>query len=232
MSKLFRGILSEAKQVSTPDKVSLYLEGVCIQTGIINANGRRYDSGLMRDAVNRYKETFLAGDRAYGELGHPDTPHLNLPLVSHRFVSLEQDGSDYIGKCKLNPKTPNGQIAIGLISEGGKLAFSSRGVGSLYQSGTRIEEDTEINRSIPIDVGPDFMLVTPADLVHDASAPKGVLVDAIMESRHWIYAGNVIGEQKIEQMQKTIRSASTRTLDAAKQKVFMDFFSALRKASK
>ena len=139
-------------------KKSMYIEGVFLQGNIQNRNGRLYPIETLRKEVSRYNENHVQSGRALGELGHPEGPTVNLDRVSHKIVSLKENGSNFIGKAKLL-NTPMGLIASSLIEEGVKLGVSSRGVGSLKQT----REGVNI-------VGDDFMLATAADIVADPSA--------------------------------------------------------------
>ena len=151
-------------------KKSLYIEGVFLQGNIKNRNGRMYPMETLRREVQRYSENHVVAGRALGELGHPDGPTVNLDRVSHKIVSLRENGSNFIGKAKILG-TPMGKIASSLIGEGVKLGVSSRGIGSLKMT----KEGVNI-------VGDDFMLATAADIVADPSAPDA-FVEGIMEGK-------------------------------------------------
>ena len=189
---------------------SLYIEGVFLQGDIQNRNGRKYPMDTLRKEVDRYSKTFIESSRALGELGHPDGPTVNLDRVSHRILSLKEDGTNFIGKAKIL-NTPMGKIAQSLIEEGVKLGVSSRGIGSLIkQEGCNI-------------VGDDFMLATAADIVADPSAPDA-FVEGIMEGKEWVWDGGKLREQRIEAYKTSIQDAVTqRRLDEAKLSAFNDF---------
>ena len=160
------------------DKVPrTFIEGVFLQGDICNRNGRMYPMQTLSREVKRYNEAFIGKGRALGELGHPDGPTVNLDRVSHKIVSLEQKGCNFIGKAILLG-TPMGKIAESLIKEGVCLGVSSRGVGSLQMT----NEGHKV-------VGPDFMLATAADIVADPSAPDA-FVQGIFEGKEWIYDSN------------------------------------------
>jgi hypothetical protein len=160
------------------DKVQrTFIEGVFLQGDICNRNGRMYPMQTLAREVKRYNEAFICKGRALGELGHPDGPTVNLDRVSHKIVSLEQKGCNFIGKAILLG-TPMGKIAESLIKEGVCLGVSSRGVGSLQMT----NEGHKV-------VGPDFMLATAADIVADPSAPDA-FVQGIFEGKEWIYDSN------------------------------------------
>jgi hypothetical protein len=160
------------------DKVPrTFIEGIFLQGDICNRNGRMYPMQTLAREVKRYNEAFIGKGRALGELGHPDGPTVNLDRVSHKIVSLEQKGCNFIGKAILLG-TPMGKIAESLIKEGVCLGVSSRGVGSLQMT----NEGHKV-------VGPDFMLATAADIVADPSAPDA-FVQGIFEGKEWIYDSN------------------------------------------
>jgi len=160
------------------DKIQrTFIEGVFLQGDICNRNGRMYPMQTLAREVKRYNEAFICKGRALGELGHPDGPTVNLDRVSHKIVSLEQKGCNFIGKAILLG-TPMGKIAESLIKEGVCLGVSSRGVGSLQMT----NEGHKV-------VGPDFMLATAADIVADPSAPDA-FVQGIFEGKEWIYDSN------------------------------------------
>ena len=172
---------------------SLYIEGVFLQGNIKNRNGRMYPMETLRREVSRYNENHVLKGRALGELGHPDGPTVNLDRVSHKIVSLKENGSNFIGKAKIL-NTPMGKIAESLINEGVKLGVSSRGIGSLKMT----KEGCNI-------VGDDFMLATAADIVADPSAPDA-FVEGIMEGKDWVWDGGILRES---QARKTYRTINT-----------------------
>lgn len=193
-----------------PKKPNVYIEGVFLQSDLKNKNGRIYPKEVMQREVNRYVEEAVKTKRAYGELGHPDGPTVNLDRVSHMITSLKEDGSNYIGRAKIMD-TPMGRIVKELISEGAQLGVSSRGLGSLKEKGG-------IN-----EVQDDFMLATAADIVADPSAPDA-FVDGIMEGKNWVWDGGVLREQQAAKTYKQINTlASSRQLQENKIKLFSDF---------
>ena len=155
-------------------KKEYFIEGIFMQAAIKNRNGRIYPKDVMDKEVNRYVKEFVEKDRAFGELGHPDGPTINLDKVSHLITKLEEDGDNYMGRAKIL-STPNGQIVRNLIDDGAKLGVSSRGLGSLEQKG-----GAQVVKN-------DFQLATAADIVADPSAPEA-FVEGIMEGVEWIYA--------------------------------------------
>ena len=160
----------------------MYIEGVFLQGGIKNRNGRVYPVDTLSREVGRYSESFIKKGRALGELGHPDGPTVNLDRVSHKIVSLQQEGNNFKGKAQIL-STPMGKIAASLIGEGVTLGVSSRGVGSLREDRTGIKY-----------VGEDFQLATAADIVADPSAPDA-FVNGIMEGKEWVWEGGTLREQ-------------------------------------
>ena len=158
----------------TKGKKSYFIEGVFLQSELKNRNGRMYPEHVMDNEVSRYVKEQVQNNRAYGELGHPDTPSINLDRVSHMIVGLRKEGTNYIGRAKIM-ETPMGNIARGLLDGGANLGVSSRALGSLKMNneGVQIVQD-------------DFMLSTAADIVADPSAPDAY-VRGIMESKEWTF---------------------------------------------
>ena len=193
----------------------MYIEGIFLQGDICNRNGRMYPMKTLAREVNRYNESFVNKGRALGELGHPDGPTVNLDRVSHKIVSLEQRGSNFIGKAQLL-ETPMGKIAKSLIGEGVCLGVSSRGVGSFKMT----NEGHKI-------VGEDFMLATAADIVADPSAPDA-FVQGIMEGKEWVWDGGILREQAAQKAQRRINTlVDQKILEEHKIKLFNDFISNL-----
>ena len=196
-------------------KKSMFIEGIFLQGDLKNRNGRMYPMETLRREVQRYTENHVQSGRALGELGHPDGPTVNLDRVSHKIVSLKENGSNFIGKAKIL-STPMGKIAESLISEGVKLGVSSRGIGSLKQT----REGVNV-------VGDDFMLSTAADIVADPSAPDA-FVEGIMEGKEWVWEGGLLRERYAEQTKKRINTlVDQRKLDEHKLNLFNDFLSNL-----
>jgi len=187
-------------------KKNHFIKGVFMQAGIKNRNGRIYPIHILQKEVSRYQKEAIEQGRAVGELNHPDSPQINLDRVSHKIISLEQSGNDFIGKAKILD-TPNGQIVKNLLDEGISLGVSSRGMGSLKQ----IDMNT-------MEVQEDFYLATAADIVADPSAPSA-FVEGILEGKEWVRVGNEIVEKHIHRMQETIKAApkSKRTDVAIKE---------------
>ena len=196
-------------------KKSMYIEGVFLQGNIKNRNGRLYPVEVLRKEVGRYNENHIQAGRALGELGHPEGPTVNLDRVSHKIVSLKENGSNFIGKAKILG-TPMGKIAASLVEEGVKLGVSSRGIGSLKQT----REGVNV-------VGDDFMLATAADIVADPSAPDA-FVEGIMEGKDWVWDGGILREKFVERTYREINTLTTqKKLDENKLNLFNDFLSNL-----
>ena len=192
-----------------------FIEGVFLQSNLKNRNGRMYPESTMDKEVKRYAEEYISKNRAYGELGHPDSPSINLDRVSHMIVSLKKEGTNYIGKAKILD-TPMGQIAKGLLNGGANLGVSSRALGSLKSN----------NEGIQI-VQDDFMLSTAADIVADPSAPDA-FVRGIMESSEWVFVDGKFVEKHIEEVKRNIRQSSSRNLEEAKVIAFQKFLAKIR----
>jgi hypothetical protein len=193
----------------------MYIEGVFLQGDICNRNGRMYPMETLSREVKRYTESFINKGRALGELGHPDGPTVNLDRVSHKIVSLTQEGSNFRGKAQLL-ETPMGKIAKSLIGEGVCLGVSSRGVGSLKMT----NEGHKI-------VGEDFMLATAADIVADPSAPDA-FVQGIMEGKEWVWDGGILREKLAESTKRRINTlVDERKLQEHKIQLFQEFLSNL-----
>ena len=184
-------------------KKDYFIEGIFMQSEIKNRNGRIYPKEVIQNEVKRYNKEFVQKDRAFGELGHPEGPTINLDKVSHLITKLEEDGNNFVGRAKIL-STPNGQIVKNLIDDGAKLGVSSRGLGSLESKGNAQY------------VKDDFQLATAGDIVADPSAPEA-FVEGIMEGVEWIYENGRLKAYEIDQMQKDLKSASCLlyTSDAA-----------------
>jgi len=196
-------------------KKDYFIEGVFLQSNLKNRNGRMYPESVMDKEVARYLKESVKMNRAYGELGHPDTPSINLDRVSHMIVDLRKEGTNYIGRAKIM-ETPMGNIARGLLDGGANLGVSSRALGSLKMNneGVNVVQD-------------DFMLSTAADIVADPSAPDAY-VRGIMESKEWVFVDGKFVEKQIEETQKFIRRASSNQLQEAKMLAFQHFLSKIK----
>jgi hypothetical protein len=204
-------IISEANEAGGK---SFYIEGVFMQAEQQNRNGRMYPLEVLQKETDRYVAEHVMKNRAYGELGHPDGPTINLERVSHITKSLRQEGNDFIGKAKIMD-TPYGNIVKNLMSEGATLGVSTRGMGSLGEGKNGVKV-----------VGPDFYLATCADIVADPSAPDAY-VRGIMESKEWVWDNGVIREVDVARQKQVIQTSSKKDLEENMIKVFKDFLSKL-----
>ena len=194
-------------------KKNHFIEGVFLQADIKNRNGRVYAMNVLEKEVGRYTESYISKDRALGELGHPEGPTVNLDRVSHKIVSLQKEGSNFIGKAKILD-TPMGKIAKNLIDEGVKLGVSSRGVGSISE------------RNGAAYVRDDFMLATAADIVADPSAPDA-FVEGIMEGKEWVWDNGILQERHIAQMKRELDHATLFNIQERKVSAFEKFLKGL-----
>ena len=188
------------KEEDEKGKSNYKIKGIFLQGNIKNRNGRVYPVEVLEKEVNRYNKEFVDENRAYGELGHPDGPTVNLERVSHMVTSLKRDGDNFIGEAKIM-STPMGKIVENIMDDGGKLAVSSRGMGSLEQrKGANYVKD-------------DFYLATAADIVADPSAPQA-FVEGIMEGKEWVWDNGILKEVEIadiqEDIERNIRSRNAK----------------------
>jgi hypothetical protein len=210
--------INEEVQILTEEaedgKKNFFIEGIFMQAEQKNRNGRMYPVGVLAKEANRYITEYVMKNRAYGELGHPDGPTINLERVSHMIKELRQEGNNFYGKAKIMD-TPYGNIVKNLISEGACVGVSTRGMGSLEErsDGTRIVKD-------------DFYLATAADIVADPSAPDA-FVRGIMESKEWIWDNGIIKEVQISEYKETIKKSSKKNLEETMIKTFQHFLSKL-----
>jgi hypothetical protein len=194
-------------------KKNHFIEGVFLQADIKNRNNRVYSMDVLEKEVGRYSESYISKDRALGELGHPEGPTVNLDRVSHKIISLQKEGHNFIGKAKILD-TPMGKIAKNLIDEGVKLGVSSRGIGSI----------TEKNGASY--VRNDFMLATAADIVADPSAPDA-FVEGIMEGKEWVWNNGILTERYISSIKKQLDSATLYNIQERKVSAFEQFLKGL-----
>tara|TARA_B100001564_G_scaffold163429_1_gene137392 strand:- start:435 stop:1079 length:645 start_codon:yes stop_codon:yes gene_type:complete len=206
--KLISEEVSQAEYLveETNGKKDYKIKGVFLQSDIKNRNGRVYPKEILAKEVTRYNKEFINKKRAFGELGHPDGPTVNLERVSHMITKLYPDGNNFIGEAKIM-NTPYGKIVKGLIDEGAQLGVSSRGMGSLIQrGGANYVKD-------------DFYLATAADIVADPSAPDA-FVEGIMEGKEWVWENGALIEKDIEAWRMEIYKTKKRDLEEKKLKVF------------
>ena len=190
-----------------------FIEGVFMQANVKNRNGRVYPKEILQKEVKRYDQNYIKQNRAFGELGHPDGPTVNLERVSHMITELNADGDNFRGKAKIMD-TPYGKIVKNLIDEGARLGVSSRGMGSLRPVGRNIQQ-----------VQNDFYLATAADIVADPSAPAA-FVNGIMEGREWIWDNGILDERHVARLEKQIK-LSRKNLEKAQIDAFETFMSSL-----
>jgi hypothetical protein len=216
--KLITETIEDVKYLteSTEDgKKNLYIEGVFLVGEQANRNRRMYKIGTLREEVGRYTQEYITTNRALGELGHPDTPSINLERVCIKIESLtEDDQNRFIGKAKVLD-TPYGNIVKNFIESGVSLGVSSRGMGSLVQGrdGINIVSD-------------DFRLATAADVVADPSAP-GAFVNGIMENKEWLFIEGRFVEMDIDRTKQAIRSASRKDIEKVAARLFENFLTKL-----
>ena len=190
-----------------------FISGIFMQAEKKNRNGRVYPFNILNKEVSRYNSEYVNKNRAFGELGHPDSPTINLDRVSHMITSLHPDGNNIMGKAKILD-TPNGKIVKSLLDGGASLGVSTRGVGSLKpHNGYQLVQD-------------DFHLATAADIVADPSAPEA-FVRGIMEGKEWILDGTGWKEVDYYRAKKLITEASRAEIEAVSLKVFSNFLSKL-----
>jgi hypothetical protein len=199
-------VLTEATATGKNYKI----RGVFMQADIKNRNGRVYPVQTLAKEVARYNEQFINKKRAFGELGHPDGPTVNLERVSHMITSLKPEGKNFIGEAKIMD-TPYGKIVKNLIDEGAQLGVSSRGMGSIQGS----------------TVGKDFYLATAADIVADPSAPDA-FVEGIMEGKEWVWDNGILKSMEVERYKEQVEKTKRAELAETKASIFNDFLSKLK----
>jgi len=190
-----------------------YIEGIFMQANVKNRNGRIYPKHILTKEAKRYEQNYIKQNRAFGELGHPEGPTVNLERVSHMITELKEDGNDFRGRAKILD-TPYGKIVKNLIDEGARLGVSSRGMGSLKPMGRNCSQ-----------VQDDFYLATAADIVADPSAPAD-FVNGIMEGKEWIWDNGILGEHQIAQIEKQIK-LSRKSLEKTQIDAFETFMLSL-----
>ena len=191
-------------------KKNYRIKGVFMEADIKNRNNRMYPMNVLEKEVSRYNKEYVQQKRAFGELGHPDGPTVNLERVSHMITKLYPNGKQFVGEAKVMD-TPYGKIVKNLIDEGAKLGVSSRGMGSL-----------EPRRDMHV-VKDDFYLATAADIVADPSAPNA-FVEGIMEGKEWVWDNGIVKEVDIAKYRAELRKESKR-LEEKKAEVFKKFMS-------
>jgi hypothetical protein len=211
--KLIREAVENVKYISEATengKKKLYIEGTFLVGNAVNKNNRMYMMDTLRNEVERYNQDFISQNRALGELGHPDTPTINLERVSHKIVSLVEDGNTFYGKA-LILDTPYGQIVKNFIENDVTCGVSSRALGSLVQTkeGYNLVQD-------------DLRLATAADIVADPSAP-GAFVNGIMENKEWMFVDGKFMEKQFDEAKKQIKQASRKDIEKVALKLFENY---------
>ena len=190
------------------------IKGIFMQADIKNKNGRVYPMEILQKEVNRYNKEFIKEKRAYGELGHPEGPTINLERASHMITALYPDGKNFIGEAKIL-STPMGNIVKTLMDEGAKLGVSSRGMGSLEQK----KDGSNYVRN-------DFYLATAADIVSDPSAPSA-FVEGIMEGKEWVWDHGSLVEAHVAEAKKRIEQRAKYKQDLESSLEFAKFLKQL-----
>ena len=211
--KLITEMFDDFEILTEGKNKELKIKGVFMQAETKNRNGRMYPLGILTKEVKRYNKELVQNKRAFGELGHPEGPTVNLDRVSHMITRLEPDGNNFIGEAKLL-STPMGEIAKALIRDGGKLGVSSRGMGSL-------ESKNGVNY-----VKDDFYLATAADIVADPSAPQA-FVEGIMEGKEWIWNNGILQEVTVNEIKKDIEENVKKKETSFQALAFAKFFKSL-----
>ena len=211
--KLIREHIEDVKyltEASENGKKNLYIEGTFLVGDTVNKNNRMYKMDTLRNEAQRYTEEYIKNNRALGELGHPDTPSINLERVSHKIVSLVEDGNTFYGKA-LILETPYGQIVKNFIDNDVSIGVSSRALGSVVttKEGYNLVQD-------------DLRLATAADIVADPSAP-GAFVNGIMENKEWMFVEGRFVEADFDSAKKQIRSASSKQIEQVALKLFENY---------
>lgn len=197
-------------EASEDGKKRLYIEGTFLVGDAVNRNNRMYKMDTLREEVKRYNDEYIKTNRALGELGHPDTPTINLERVSHKIVSLKEDGNTFYGKAQIL-ETPYGDIVKNFIDNDVSIGVSSRALGSVVptKEGYNLVQD-------------DLKLATAADIVADPSAP-GAFVNGIMENKEWMFVEGRFVEADFDHAKKTIKKASAREIEAVALKLFENY---------
>ena len=216
--KLISESIEDIEYITEDDadgKKNYRIRGVFLQAEVKNRNGRIYPMAVLEKEVSRYNKEYVNKNRAFGELGHPDGPTVNLERVSHMITKLHPDGKNFIGEAKILD-TPYGKIVKNLINEGAKLGVSSRGMGSLEpRRGAQVVKD-------------DFYLATAADIVADPSAPNA-FVEGIMEGKEWIWRNGVVKEMDIAAYKKELdmKYEMAQAREEKNAEIFENFLSKL-----
>lgn len=216
--KLIKEHVEQVKLVVEESKATkqkrYFIEGIFLQTNKTNRNNRMYQKETLEREVKRYNEEYVAKNRAFGELGHPDTPSINLDRVSHMIKDLRMEGDDFVGKAEVI-NTPFGNIVKSLIDAGAQLGVSSRGLGSIVEkNGVNVVQD-------------DFVLATAADIVADPSAPDA-FVQGITEGAEWVYNISTRSWVMAEQLNKSIKKMTAKQVSENQARMFETFLNSLK----
>lgn len=220
MALLIKEIFEEVQYITEANEKgekNYYIEGIIMQGDVKNRNGRIYPSNVLMREMNRYNENYVSKNRAFGELGHPQGPTINLDRVSHMFTELKADGSNVVGRAKIT-KTPMGDVVKGLIDSGAQLGISSRGMGSVKP-----------NKEGIMEVQNDFMLATAGDIVADPSAPDA-FVKGIMEGVTWVYdvaSSSWVSANAFDQIEEEVKKNYNQIDEAKAAIVFKRFLNSL-----
>ena len=220
MALLIKEIVEEVRyltEATEKGEKNYFIEGIIMQGDIKNRNGRIYPSNVLIREMNRYNDNYVTKNRAFGELGHPQGPTINLDRVSHLFTELKADGSNVVGKAKIT-KTPMGDVVKGLIDSGAQLGISSRGMGSVKP-----------NKQGIMEVQNDFMLATAGDIVADPSAPDA-FVKGIMEGVEWVYdvaSSSWRAANAFDRIEEHVKKNYSQIDEIAALKVFEKFINSL-----
>ena len=220
MALLIKEIFEELRYITEADEKgdkNYFIEGIIMQGDVKNRNGRIYPSNILMREMNRYNENYVSKNRAFGELGHPQGPTINLDRVSHMFTELKPDGSNVVGRAKIT-KTPMGDVVKGLIDSGAQLGISSRGMGSV-----------KANKEGIMEVQNDFMLATAGDIVADPSAPDA-FVKGVMEGVTWVYdvaLSSWVSANAFDQIEEEVKKNYNQIDEAKAAMVFKRFLNSL-----
>lgn len=226
----FKPLIVEDKETGNK---AYFVEGIFLQGGIKNHNKRVYPTEVLANECSRYVRENVERNRAYGELGHPDTPNINFDRVSHLIKELRQDGNNWMGRAQIITENPAGAIVRGIINVGGTFGMSTRGTGTLRQ----IQEGI-------MEVGPDFKLATAGDIVHNPSAPDAWMksitesADYIFDeaTQHWVINQGTRQEKPlqaiVEETKKTIKTLTSQQIQEHKVRMFNKFLTEISQAKR
>ena len=220
MALLIKDIVEDVQYITESNEKgekNTFIEGIIMQGDIKNRNGRIYPSSVLMREMGRYNENYVSKNRAFGELGHPQGPTINLDRVSHMFTELKSDGSNVVGRAKI-VDTPMGETVKGLIKSGAQLGISSRGMGSVKP-----------NKQGIMEVQDDFMLATAGDIVADPSAPDA-FIKGIMEGVEWIYdvaASSWRAANNFDKIEEHVKKNYKQIDEAAAADIFKKFLNSL-----